>query len=285
MAIGTTFDTLQAAILAEEAQKQAAVDSFRNYLVRQSANANQGRQVGVNQFDAETRRGLGFRNADEVAADRDARYGYLDRELAARDRQSMSNLEFLKDQLRQRTESEHAARELARQKLFIEDAAADLDRQLKGELGLGQLDVYKSQLEASKRPSEAFRLELLKSSVDSANRAKRAEALASEVNRLAATEGFDFWGLMEPTRNNYKAVAERMAADPLWKDAVRDIEFDPQSNRYVPVTPATLGAQSEAPGATDLLRALLNQANSGTNRSNGQTFTWSTNMNELVPVR
>ncbi len=245
MAIGNTFDSLQAAILAEEQQKLDAADSFRNYLVRQSANANQGRQVGVNQFDAETRRGLGYRNADEAAADRDARYGYLGQTLSENQRQFNEQQRWLREQLAKKAELDQATLDLKKWEATLRENQLDLDRQLRETLGKGQLDIYGKQLEVGQRPTEAFSAKAAELLADEEDKERRGTMLAQTLN--AKSKGKVGWFTNADSARD--KAWEEVSNGPLAKD-LSLVKFNQASGMYEP-----------AVRSADLRRALLESRN------------------------
>lgn len=250
MAIGTTFDTLQQAILAEDELALRKANSFRDYLVRQSANRNQGRQVGVNQFDAETRRGLGYRNADEQAADRDARYAYLDRELGSRDRNAASNIEILREQLKQKAAADDERLRMESEKAWL--AAGIREQELAQQKAIedARVQIQKPYYEAlaNPRPTEAFTADMTSKVLDLEDKQRTGEAIAEIINRKAVADKGWFG---DP---DYDAAFSSIATGPMAKN-MGLVRWDPANKKYVAsVDASNLRAQllgSRTPRAQD----------------------------------
>ena len=236
MAIGTTFDTLQAAILAEADQKLRETDSFRRYLLAQNANRNQSRQVGVNEYDAETRRGLGYRNADEQAADREARYGYLDRELVARDRQFASNLESLREQLRQKAAADDEANRLKAELEYLKVGQLESAQAQNAALAKDQIGIQKSYYEslANPRQSEAFTASAIPLIAAEEDKERRGGMVADLLNSKTRSKTGWFTGV-DSAR---EAAFQEVANGPLSKD-LSLVKFDQGLGRYVPAVSAS----------------------------------------------
>lgn len=130
MAYGTTLDSLNQAVLNEQAQRASEANSFRNYLLGLASERNRGRQVDVNAMDAGTRReGLGVqeRLGNRQWDTEGRRVDVMGRDVDARERVGMGQIGVQRDDISSRER-------VAGRQADINQKIADTDATYKGAL-------------------------------------------------------------------------------------------------------------------------------------------------------